>query len=114
MNVQSADFSTPSDTGRRLDQIGWGIFLIMIGAIWLVPNVPQGTWLIGTGALLLALNVLRYSIGLHWSGVTTVLGVVALAAGVGELTGIRLPLFPICLILVGIGLVLKPLIAEEA
>lgn len=94
------------DVGKRLDQVGWGIFLIMIGTIWLVPSVPQGTWLTGTGILLLLLNAVRFTKGIPWSSVSTALGVLALAAGLGALAGIDLPLFPICLVIIGVGLLL--------
>jgi len=113
MNTQRIGFFNTPDAATRLDQVGWGIFLIMIGTIWLVPSVPQGTWLIGTGALLILLNAIRFKTGIHWSGVSTALGVLALAAGLGGLTGINLPLFPICLVIIGAGLVLKPLIFQK-
>lgn len=114
MNTQQAEFGETGDTAKRLDQIGWGIFLVMIGTIWLVPGVPQGTWLIGTGALLLLLNAIRFRLGIQWSGVSIALGVFALAAGLGDLTGIKLPLFPICLVIVGASLILKPLVSQKA
>ncbi len=114
MNPQKAEFADTGDTAKRLDQIGWGIFLVMIGTIWLVPGVPEGAWLIGTGALLLLLNAIRFRLAIHWSGVSVALGVFALAAGLGELTGIKLPLFPICLVLVGASLILKPLVFQRA
>jgi hypothetical protein len=44
---------------RRLEGIGWALFLIMIGGLGLVPSVPQGTWLVGTGLIMLGLNVAR-------------------------------------------------------
>jgi len=114
MNPQKAEFAETGDVATRLDQIGWGIFLVMIGTIWLVPEVPQGTWLIGTGILLLLLNAIRSRLGIPWSGVSVALGVFALAAGLGEFTGIELPLFPICLVIVGATLILKPLISQRA
>jgi hypothetical protein len=80
MNTQRVDFSKAPDRAKRLDQIGWGILLIMIGTIWLAPAVPQGTGLIATGTLLLVLSAIRYRMGVHWSGVSTALGVLALAA----------------------------------
>jgi hypothetical protein len=94
---------------KRLEDIGWGLFLIMIGCIWLVPQerVPEGTWLVGTGLLLLALNAVRYLNDIAMSGFTNVLGVLALAAGVGDLLGLRLPLFAICLIIFGASILLK-------
>ena len=113
MNVQRADFSDTRQTGRHIDQIGWGIFLVMIGTIWLVPGVPQGTWLIGTGVLLLIINAVRWSLGIGWSGISIALGVLTLTAGLGDLTGIKLPLFPICLVIVGTALILKPLVSER-
>ena len=116
MNTQKAEFadSDVAGTAKRLDQIGWGIFLVMIGIIWLVPGVPQGTWLIGTGVLLLVLNAIRFRLGIPWSGVSVSLGVLALVAGLGDFTGINLPLFPMCLVIVGATLILKPLVSQRA
>ncbi|NIV40630.1 MAG: hypothetical protein GWN58_67915, partial [Anaerolineae bacterium] len=51
-NVREEEF------GQRLDAIGWGLFLVMLGGLWLVPEewgVPEGTWLIGAGAIVLGL-----------------------------------------------------------
>ena len=42
------------------------------------------------------------------------LGVLALVAGLGAITGIRLPLFPICLVIIGAMLILKPLVTRHA
>ena len=98
----------------RLDEIGWGLFLMMIGTIWLVPSVPQGTWLIGTGVLLLALNAIRYGVDRGVSVFSTVLGVLALAAGLGELLGVKLPLFAICLVAIGAWMVVKPFVSQRA
>lgn len=114
MNIQKADFTDAGNTATRLDQMGWGIFLLMIGAILLVPNVPAGTFLIGTGILLLALTVVRASLGIPWSGISATLGILALAAGLGDFVGVRLPLFPICLVLLGVSLILKPLLSQRA
>jgi hypothetical protein len=99
---------------RQLDRIGWGLFLIMTGAIWLVPEhrVPPGTWLIGTGVLLLAINGMRHLKGLGVSGFTTFLGAVALAAGLGDALGIRLPILAICFIVIGASIILRPLVTR--
>jgi hypothetical protein len=116
MTIQKAEFvhTDLAGTAKRLDQIGWGIFLVMIGVIWLVPGVPQGTWLIGTGVLLLVLNAIRSRLGVQWIGVSVALGVLALVAGLGDFTGIAIPLFPICLVIIGATLILKPLVFERA
>ena len=116
MNTQKAEFAETDMAGaaKWIDQIGWGIFLVMIGVIWLVPAVPQGAWLIGTGILLLVLNAIRSRLGIPWSAVSVALGVLALVAGLGDFTGIRLPLFPICLVIIGATLILKPLVSQRA
>lgn len=101
---------------KSLEDIGWGVFLIMIGCIWLVPKewVPEGTWLLGTGLLLLALNVVRYSNGIPMNGFTSVLGILALAAGVGDLFGLRPPLFAICLIVFGASILFRAAVGTKA
>jgi hypothetical protein len=114
MRAEKVEFGEAADTAKRLDQIGWGVFLVMIGTIWLVPSVPEGTWLIGSGVLLLILNAVRVGLGVKWSGVSVALGVFALAAGLADLTGVKLPLFAICLIVVGASLIVKPLISQRA
>ncbi len=87
-----------SALNKRLEAIGWGLFLIMIGGIWLAPGgwVPQGTWLIGAGLIMLGINGVRYRKGIKTSGLTIVLGILALFAGLGGLFGIK-PLVPFCL-----------------
>jgi hypothetical protein len=86
---------------RRLEGVGWALFLIMVGGIGLIQTVPQGTWLIGTGLIMLGLNAARYANGSRMSNFTLVLGVVALVLGVGAMTGVEFSVFPILLIIVG-------------
>jgi hypothetical protein len=100
---------------RRLEDIGWGLLLIMTGGVLLVPGelLPRGTWLIGAGVILLVLNLVRYLNGIRMKGFTTILGLIALAAGLGEFYGVQLPLLAIFLILVGASIILKPLMGEN-
>ena len=48
----------------RLEAIGWALFLIWIGGLWLMPDerLPEETWLIGAGLIMLGLNGVRYLI----------------------------------------------------
>ena len=105
-----------ADLNKQLDDIGWGLLLIVIGGLLLVPveQVPQGTWLILAGVIMLALNGVRYLNGIRASVFTTALGALALIAGVGSLLGVELPLFALFLLLIGVSLVLKPLFAKRA
>src|SRR5512141_2203390 len=75
---------------KRLETIGWALFLIMIGGLGLIPNeqVPSGVWSIGVGLIMLGLNAARYLNGIKMSGFTLVLGTIALLTGMGELLGL--------------------------
>jgi hypothetical protein len=116
----TTDASTPQDAERlalskRIDAIGWGALLMLTGVIWLLPDqqVVQGTWLLATGVLLLALNAVRSRLGVGVSGLTTFLGAVALAAGLGEFFSIGLPLLAVVFIVVGATIILKPVGARK-
>ncbi len=91
---------------KRLDAIGWALFFIMMGCLWLVPkgNIPEATWLIGVGLIMLGINLARYLNGLKPIGFTLFLGILALGSGLFDLLGIDLPVFPILLILVGLNI----------
>jgi membrane-bound ClpP family serine protease len=56
---------------KRLEAVAWGLFLIMIGGLWLLPEaVPEGTWLFGVGIIMLGLNGVRKLYGIKMSGFT--------------------------------------------
>ncbi len=100
------------DLGQRLDAIGWGLFLLMLGGLWLVPEewgVPEGTWLIGAGVIVLGLILVRYLNRLQVSGFWMFMGALALGTGLASVLGLDLPVFPILLVIAGAGILLKPL-----
>ena len=111
-SVQDEDKSA---LNKRLEAIGWASFLIMIGGIALVPDkwVPEGTWLIGAGLIMLGLNGARHLNGIKMSGFTIFLGILALISGISDLLGVDLPLLPILLILVGASTILRPLFEKK-
>lgn len=100
---------------KQLEAIAWGLFLIMIGAFWLLPDetVPEGTWLLGVGIILIGLNGARYLYGIKMSGFTIFLGIVAFIIGIGALVGVDLPIFPILIILWGLSVVLEPFLKKR-
>ncbi len=100
----------------RLSDIGWAVLLITIGTIWLLPDkqVPQGSWLIAGGVILLGLNVIRYFNGIRMSGFSLVLGTLALLAGIAGFFAWHLPLFAIALIVIGACLLFKPLVERKS
>ncbi|KPJ68334.1 hypothetical protein AMJ44_06695 [candidate division WOR-1 bacterium DG_54_3] len=92
---------------QKLNAVAWALFFIMLGGLWLVPagTVPESTWLLGVGIILLGLNAIRYLSGIKMSWLTLVLGFVALLTGVAGIVGMELPVFPIILIIIGVSII---------
>jgi len=95
---------------KRLESIGWGLFLIMLGGFALVPEqtIPKGLWSIGVGVIMLGLNVARYMNKIRMSGFTTFLGILSIIGGVLELVGVKDVGGAIILIVLGSYLLIKP------
>jgi hypothetical protein len=95
---------------KRLESIGWGLFLIMLGGFALVPEetIPKGLWSIGVGVIMLGLNITRYFYQIRMSGFTTFLGTIAVIGGVLELLGVKNLEGAILLIVLGSYLLVKP------
>jgi len=95
---------------KRIESISWGLFLVMLGGLWLVPDrlIPEGSWLIGAGLIMLGMNIVRFVHKIRMSGFTLVLGVIALLSGIGDLLSYDLPVFPILLILIGANILIRP------
>lgn len=108
----------PADVGlnRRLEEFAWGVFLIMIGILWLLPagKLPEKTWLVGSGVIILGLNVARALKGLGVSAFTTVLGATAVGGGVAGMYGIDVPLLAILPIFIGAQIIVRPLMRKVA
>lgn len=100
---------------KRLDSVGWALFLIMIGGLLLAPegSVPQGTWLIGTGVIILGLMGVRYFHDCKINGFWLVVGIVALALGISSVFGLNFPVLPILIIIVGLNIILKSLLQKK-
>ena len=95
---------------QRLEMVGWGCFLIMLGGFILVPHtvVARGFWSIGVGLIMLGLNVMRYLNGIKMSGFTTFLGIISLSGGVLQLVGLQSIEGAFLLIILGTFLLLRP------
>ncbi len=100
---------------KRLEMAAWGLFLIMLGGFMYVPHktLPAGLWSIGLGLIMLGLNAVRYFNQIRMSGFTTVLGIIALVAGVLEMLNIVAGEGAIMLIIIGAYLILKPWLEER-
>jgi hypothetical protein len=105
----SADGSDGRGLGVRLDEIGWALFLIMTGALWLTPGgwAPQGSWLAGLGLILLGLNGARRFCRLRVSPGGIAAGIAALVAGVGQSLGGAGLFIPVLLVALGIVMAMR-------
>ncbi len=101
---------------ERLDGVGWALLFLMSGAILAIPGIPHpwAAWFIGVGAILLGLNVARYTTGLRVHVLTSGCGVIAVAAGLGAYVGIELPVLAMVLVLIGLVILAEPLILRNA
>jgi hypothetical protein len=97
---------------RRLDAVGWGLFLVLVGGLWLMPEgwIPEGAWLVGAGLIILGLNLVRYFSSLKVSGFWIFLGALALISGITAFLGVDLPVFPILLVVFGVGILVNLLV----
>ena len=112
------EFTTSNNEAleRRIDEIAWGLFLAVMGGLLLVPSetLPHGVWIIAVGLILVGANVARYFNQIKVNWFITVLGVLALVAGVSALFGVHIPLFAIVLIVLGAGMLFRPLFHRPA
>lgn len=115
--VSTADQdAAKASLSERIEAIGWGLLLLMTGGILLVPGnvtILFHIWLVGIGLTLLGANLVRYLNGLKMRGFNTVLGVAAVAAGLGSFFGIDLSFLAILLILFGAQILLRELIEKR-
>lgn len=92
---------------RLLDDLGWAALLIVTGIFWLIPEgrVPNGSWLIAVGAIILLFTVARVINRSAISGFALAAGTLALIAGISSVLGMSLPLIPIALIVIGCSII---------
>lgn len=99
---------------RRLDAIGWGLLFLVSGALLLVPDAPDGSWLAAVGAILLGVSAAKWALGAGASWFVAILGAVGLASGLGEMAGIDVPGVALLLILCGIALIAVQVLRQGA
>jgi hypothetical protein len=105
---------------RTFERQAWGAFCIW----WEIANLFQflfsGTWVLGAGLILIALNAVRARNGLPTSGFTITVGSLALVWGGLDVAGscldlsFELPVIPILLIVLGVIVFAGNLIGKEA
>jgi hypothetical protein len=109
MTTTTTGGMTRAAASGRVDTIGWGLLFVAIGAVSLVPAMPDGAWLIAAGIVMLAASAVHAWMGLHAYGTTIVVGVVALSAGIFTVAGLTTEVGPLVLIVLGLALVFAAL-----
>jgi hypothetical protein len=105
--------NTTRSENSNFDAIGWGALFIWWGISVMVPSLPNGSVAIGTGIILLGVNIARKLNAMPVSSFSTTIGVLALVWGALELVGMlvslpfELPIFAILLIVLGV-IILTP------
>jgi hypothetical protein len=101
---------------RRLNDIGWGLLLMLTGVVWLLPpaSVPRGAWFFGVAVILIGVNVARYLKHIALNAFSLTLGVAAFVAAISQIWRQDAPLVAIFLLAIGASLVARPLVTRTA
>lgn len=101
---------------KHLEEVAWGLLLVLTGIIWIVPGIPVpfGAWLVGTGIILVGGNAVRYAVDRRFETFSLTLGIVALVAGTSEFIAVDLPILGLCFLAFGVVLLLQPLRRKRA
>ena len=102
---------------RKLETSAWGLLLIWWGLRWWsLAFLPNGVGLVGTGLILLGLNMIRSLNNIPIKGSTNTIGILALVFGGLLMTSdilelsVRLPVFEIMLIGGGVFILARELL----
>ncbi len=101
-----------------LTSVTWGIFILFIGCLWIVAEstrLDMGSYFaLGVGLILIGLNLARRNIGTKISKFSLGLGVLALLIGLSTLGGLKLPLVPTIIVIIGIFIVAEAIAKRES
>ena len=102
MNVNSL-------TNNVLNAVAWGVFVVLLGVGWLLSiysQIDTGIYIaLGVGFILIALNLVRYGVGINISKFSFFIGLLALALSASGILGYAMPLIPTVIVLVGLFIV---------
>ncbi len=96
-------FMEQEDRSSLFDVVGWALFFIWVGSAWLM-GFSLGVGLLGIGILTLGMQGIRYFNHVKVEGFWLVVGLAFVVGGFWELWSVAIPLAPVVLIGLGIGL----------
>ncbi len=98
-----------NQTNKTLDAIAWGVFIVLLGAGWIASayySIDTGIYVaFGVGAILIALNLSRRSLGITISKFSLFIGLLAFALAGSGIAGFEMPFIPTVIVLVGFFIV---------
>ncbi len=112
--------NTAKSINRNFEVIAWGALFIWWGISVLIPSLPNGSTALGTGIILLGVNIARKLSGVPANGFSTTIGILAVIWGGLELVGVlvslpfELPIYAILLIALGLIVLVPELKARQA
>lgn len=95
--------ATGSTFGRAIDSIGWALFFMWVGIV-LLTNLSWTASLIGTAAIILAVQATLFFRGERLDAFMAAVGVVLLIGAATDMYGSVWSLFPALLIVIGIAM----------
>jgi hypothetical protein len=110
------DKRPPKDpVAQRYSTIGWAIFLILAGAVMLLPHalVPEGFLWIAAGVILIAYRGAVAARGIASSFGLVIAGVAFIVIGASDFINFNIDIFPVVLIVCGVVLLGKAMSAKD-
>lgn len=107
----SKRFRGNSTFARSVDSVGWALFFMWVGVV-LLANLSWTVSLIGTAAIILAVQGTLYFRGERLDVFMAAVGVVLLVGAVTDVYGSVWSLFPALLIVIGIAMLADTLRAR--
>lgn len=106
---EKVEKQAPEDAGRtalarKLDAVGWALFLIWIGII-LLMGAKASLALLGIGIIIVGVQVIRMLYQLSLEGFWFVVGLLILVGAIWQMAGAKFKLVPILLIVAGVALI---------
>ncbi len=99
-----------SATGERFNTVGWGLVFLLVGTLALPSGQVEFAAVAGVGALMLGLNAALIAAGRRLDLFTSVLGATALVAGLGAMAGVKIDVFALFFLLLGLAIIIVPLL----
>lgn len=100
---------------KRYSNIGWAIFLILAGAVMLLPHVlvPEGFLWIAAGVIMLGYRSAVVAKGVDAPMALVFAGVAFVAIGISEFVDFDVDIFPVLLIVGGVVLLGRAMSSRE-